>query len=157
MAIAGSVERYLIQHQVPYDVMMHHHTRTSRATAHAAHIPGERLAKGVLVADDAGRPAMAVLPASHHLQLTALERLSGRRLRLMQKDKVEGFFNDCSAGAVPALGAAYGLETWLDDSLLQAPEIYFEAGDHELLLRVSRDCYLALLNPVHRAIFSHQA
>jgi Ala-tRNA(Pro) deacylase len=33
---------------------------------------------------------------------------------------------------------AYGTQTWLDDSLLSHPDVYFEAGDHRALVHEYR-------------------
>jgi len=54
-------------------------------------------------------------------------------------------FPDCELGAVPALGPAYKLDTVVDESLRGQEEIYFEAGDHEELIRVSGGDFESLL------------
>ncbi|HEB89290.1 MAG TPA: YbaK/EbsC family protein, partial [Deltaproteobacteria bacterium] len=48
-------------------------------------------------------------------------------------------------GAVPPLGAAYGLPTVLDSSLENRSEVFFEAGDHETLVRMEGDEFRGLL------------
>src|SRR5574340_717896 len=63
-------------------------------------------------------------------------------------------FKDCAAGAVPALGAAYGIETIWDDSLQEQPDIYFEAGDHEQLVHLSGKQFLDLLGTARHGHFS---
>jgi hypothetical protein len=54
MAVAATVKEFLEQRGVPYDVVHHTHTPSSLRTAEAAHIPGDRLAKAVLLQDDRG-------------------------------------------------------------------------------------------------------
>jgi Ala-tRNA(Pro) deacylase len=54
-------------------------------------------------------------------------------------------FPDCDAGAVPALGPAYGLDTIWDDGLLERSDLYFDAGDHEPLLHVSTTDFAGML------------
>ena len=63
MAIALTFQRYLDQH-VTYDVIAHEPTMSSMRTAQACHIPGDCLAKGVVLRDATGY-MLAVLPASH--------------------------------------------------------------------------------------------
>ena len=46
-------------------------------------------------------------------------------------------FPDCENGAVPAVGAAYGLSSIIDDSLDDVDDIYFEGGDHKTLVHIS--------------------
>ena len=63
MAIAATFQRYLDQH-VMYDVIAHEPTMSSMRTAQACHIPGDCLAKAVVLGDDSGY-MLAVLPATH--------------------------------------------------------------------------------------------
>ena len=38
---------------------------------------------------------------------------------------------------MPPLGAAYGMPMIVDETLASLSEIYFEAGDHETIVRMS--------------------
>jgi Ala-tRNA(Pro) deacylase len=140
MPIAHTVQMYLSQHHVPFDLVPHRHTASSLRSADTAHIHASRLAKAVLLEDDFEHShfSMAVVPASRRVELAAISRQAGRKLHLATEEDAAGLFEDCEAGAIPALGPAYGLETMLDDSLLEEPELYFEAGDHEHLVRLQR-------------------
>jgi hypothetical protein len=102
MAIAPTFQRYLDQH-VTYDVIAHEPTMSSMRTAQACHIPGDCLAKAVVLRDDGGymhrvprrkgvvRPAgmrnamhpadLAVVPA--HLDATAAP---ARRFGILEND-----------------------------------------------------------------------
>ncbi len=59
-------------------------------------------------------------------------------------------------GALPPVCMAYGMQTFLDDSLARQPDVYFEAGDHEELVHMDRDEFLALMDKAERASFSHK-
>ena len=80
---------------------------------------------------------LAVLPASRHIQFEELRRLLGSEVDMANEEQVETLFLDCEPGAVPALGAAYGLNVVVDDTLAQQPDVYFEGGDHASLVHVS--------------------
>jgi len=144
MAISNSLRNFMLTEGVKYDVLNHAHTSCSSETAEAAHVPGDRLAKAVLLEDENGY-VLAVLPASHRLALGALHNALQRRLGLATEDEVSELFRDCELGAIPPFGEPYGIETVLDDSLLEQPEVYFESGDHEELIRVSGDQFRRLL------------
>ena len=58
---------------------------------------------------------------------------------------MDRFFPDCQPGALPPFGAAYGLPTLVDRSLETLPVIFFEAGDHETLVRMDGQVFLGLL------------
>ncbi len=79
MAIARSLKNYLEEQGVQYDVVRHVHTESSTHTAAAAHVPGDWLAKSVLVADEEGC-LLVVVPSSHRVQLGELDRQLERKL-----------------------------------------------------------------------------
>ena len=86
MAIAATIERYLIQHRVSYELVPHPITYSSRDTAKVAHVADDHIAKAVIVRDEQGY-AMAVIPASHWVKLEAYKKrqivsLSWRRNRM---------------------------------------------------------------------------
>ena len=57
---------------------------------------------------------------------------------------------------IPSVGPAYGMETLVDDTIAEQPEIYFEAGDHEQLIQVSTEVFEALMGDrVQHGQFSH--
>jgi Ala-tRNA(Pro) deacylase len=153
MTIASSVDSYLSKSGVRYDVLAHTHTSNSSQSAQAAHIPGDRLAKSVLLQDDEGY-LMAIIPATHKVDLEALEEEFGRSFELMHEDEIAKLFRDCEPGALPPLAEAYGVEAVLDESLADADDIYFEAGDHVALIHVSGQDFLKLIGDAPRARIS---
>ncbi len=155
MAIAPVLKEYLEEHGVVhYGVLRHAHTESSMHTAAAAHVPGDRLAKSVLVADERGC-VLAVMPSTSRLQLGELDRQLGRKLELATEEELKKRFKDCEVGAIPPIGSPYGIETVVDESLMEQPEIWFEAGDHEQLIHVSREQFSALIGDARRGRFSH--
>ena len=144
MTIARTVQEFLSREGVQYAVVEHPHTGSSSETAEAAHVRGDMIAKGVVVKDDEGF-VLAVVPATHNLALGQLEGQLDRRLELAEEDELGELFPDCELGAVPALGPAYGLETVVDESLLEHDDVYFEAGDHLELIHVDSMQFKSLM------------
>jgi Ala-tRNA(Pro) deacylase len=145
MSIPLRVTSYLEQHGVRYEVCAHGYSRTSAQTARQAHVPPHLLAKSVLVEDDGGC-VLAVLPADRQVKLRELGRLLARHdLHLADESRVADVMAGCMRGAVPAVGMAWGLETVVDDELAGNEVVYIEAGDHERLLRLSREQFAALM------------
>lgn len=153
MAIAPTLARYLAAKNVEYDVLPHEVTASSMRTASVCHIPGDRLAKAVLLRDATGY-ALAVLPASHHIRLSELKRQFGDDVEFAGEHEIVEFFDDCVRGAVPAVGECYGLELVMDEDLNSKPEIYFEAGDHANLVHMSHAQFAALTRAAQRGHFS---
>lgn len=144
MSIAQTVESYLSERQVPYETRHHRASTSSLASARSAHVDEDYVAKSVVLQDEQGF-LLVVLPASRRLEFDRLRVELGRSLRLTNERDVAKLFPDCEVGAVPPVGAAYGLPTVLDASLEECDEIYFEGGDHETLVRLERDAFLDLL------------
>jgi Ala-tRNA(Pro) deacylase len=153
MAIAQTLQKYLADKRIKYDVIAHEPTSSSMRTAETCHIPGDRLAKAVLLRDEMGY-ALAVLPASHHIRLSELKRQFGDDVRLASEREIVELFQDCVRGAIPALGDCYGLDLVVDDSIDEQPEVYFEGGDHSTLVRVTRAQFAGLTAAARHASFS---
>ena len=144
MSIPQSVDQFLIRSGVPYDVIAHTRTSNSNQSAEVAHVPGHQIAKGVMLRDDTGY-LLAVLPATRQVDLDALDALLGRKLRLAREDELPAMFKDCERGAIPPFGRAYGVDAVMDDDLLEAEDVYFEAGDHRALVHVTCLNFLQLM------------
>jgi Ala-tRNA(Pro) deacylase len=155
MAIALKVSDYLADHDIAYDVLTHPHSRTSSESAQASHVPGRRLAKSVVLEDEGGY-VMVVLPSDRRVDLGELHRQMHRSLGLATEREVGRLFADCEIGALPPIGLAYGIETVVDDAIAEQPEIYFEAGDHEQLIRVTHEDFGVLMGEgIRHGHFSH--
>jgi Ala-tRNA(Pro) deacylase len=144
MAIAPTLKTYLDSQSAVYSQISHPHTQSSMATAAAAHVPGDRLAKAVVVGD--GKEyLMVVVPSDYHVHLGLLHRYLGREVGLVTERDLPELFPDCEIGAIPPIGEAYGMRTLIDSSLLDQPEAFLECGDHASLIRMSGDQFRELL------------
>jgi len=156
MTMAATLESYLQAHGVDYELVHHVHTGSSMESAEAAHIPGDALAKGVVLEDEDGY-VLAVVPSDYQIEVNSLSTVLGRRLTLADEGEFKGLFPDCETGAVPAVGQAYGIRTlWDPEATLGRQErVFFEAGDHENLVALSGERFHELMAPAERAHFSH--
>jgi Ala-tRNA(Pro) deacylase len=146
MSLPARLTRYLDQRGARYELRMHDHSRTSAQTARMAQVPPAQLAKSVLLEDEDGC-VMAVVPADQMVMVGELARLLGRKaLHLSDEASLAAWFDGCEPGAVPPVGMAWDVETVVDDALGQAPVVYLEGGDHECLLQMSREQFLALMD-----------
>ena len=153
MTIAATVQRYLDDCGIDYEVVEHARTLSSSRTAQVSHVSGDRLAKAVVLRSEGGF-TMIVLPASRHLRLGALQDYLDRPVGLATEKEVAQLFNDCELGAVPPVGKAYGMEMIVDDSLNEQPEVYFEAGDHMSLIHVNATAFQRLTAEARHGRFS---
>jgi Ala-tRNA(Pro) deacylase len=145
MTIAKTVLDHLETNRVRYELLPHPHTRSSQETAEAAHVSGDELAKAVVLEKQDGQRVLAVLPASRIVQYPELEARYGAPIHPADNEALGELFPDCEAGAIPPFGTLYGLETAVDQALLDVDPVYFEAGDHESIVRVSAMDFRSLL------------
>lgn len=153
MTIARKLQDYIDGVGIAYDTVPHHRTATTSQTAQAAHVPGSRLAKSVLIHDETGY-TLAVVPSTHQVELSLLQSVMNKRLGLASEDEISSLFADCEVGAVPPVGSAYNVRMLLDESLNDAADVYFEGGDHRTLVHMSGPNFRNLMKDAQVARFS---
>ena len=145
MTIAASVHDCLVREGVHYDLIAHERTQDSNHSAQAAHSSGDRLAKCVMFG---GATRWISLPC-------VVSSIAGSGLRPIAS------YSSSSKTASRALcrlwALAYGVDTILDQSLVDAPDIYFEADDHRALVHVSGSGFLKLMANAPRGQISYHA
>jgi Ala-tRNA(Pro) deacylase len=154
MSFGRKFKEYLLDSRVDFNLIEHRRTGSSSRTAQVTHIPGDRLAKAVVLEHDGGY-VLAVVPSTHRVELDTLERTLGCKLNIATETEVGKIFGDCMLGAVPPTGHAYDLETLVDEELDKQPEVYFESGDHRTLVHVSGDGFQQLMAEAQHTQFSH--
>ncbi len=153
MAISLTLKQYLDDQHVPYDTLKHQLSATSGETAEVAHVPGARLIKAVVVkAEDTYM--LALLPASHHINLDMLRDTLGCDVELVAEAEFANRFKDCETGAVPALGMAYNMDVIVDRTLVDVGDILFEGGDHRTLVHMRAPDFEKLVADSVHGLFS---
>lgn len=155
MTISTKLKHFLRQKRIDYELIPHPYSSSSMLSAEAAHVPGDQLAKSVMLEDGHGY-MMVVLPASRYVEFSRLRAQLHRRLSLATEDELTSLFDDCEVGALPPLGEAYGLSVVLDDSLRKHKDIFFEAGDHRELVHISGLDFQALMANTEHGDFTRR-
>lgn len=156
MSVALRLKQLLDEARVPYKVEVHPPAYTAEEVAEAMHVSGASLAKVVVVVADA-RHVIAVVPANHRLDLSALATILGASsLRLATEAEFAAEFPDCEVGAMPPFGNLYSLETFAAMPLKRQDRIYFNAGTHREVVQMSREDWERLAKP-HWGEFSRTA
>jgi Ala-tRNA(Pro) deacylase len=126
------------------DTQIHEHETafTAASTARVEGVDARTFAKVVGVVTDDGRIAFLVLRATDRVDLRkACQVLGARETVLLSEDEMFGLVPDCEAGAIPPVGAVFGLPMHADDGLRQDDEISFNAGTHQVSVRVDRETW----------------
>jgi Ala-tRNA(Pro) deacylase len=120
---------YLDEHRVPFRAILHPPAFTAQRRAKYLRMCGSRVARAVLLTGPEGF-FLAVLPATHRIDLAGLSRYWGGPVRLAREDEVARVFRDCEWGVVSPFGNRYGLTTLIDASLPPDTWIVLDGGTH---------------------------
>lgn len=153
MTISTSVQEILHNRGVAYECLTHKRTVRASDTAEVCSIPGDNLAKGVLLKRKGGY-LLAIVPASHHVRLEAVADWLKHPVGLATEAEVASIFDDCEIGSIPPVAGAYGLPAVMDDCLEGFRDIYLEGGDHRTLIHMSGREFHRLTAEVPRAHIS---
>jgi Ala-tRNA(Pro) deacylase len=134
---------------IKYLVLTHSPAYTAQEIAMLAHIPGQEMAKTVILKID-GKMTMAALPASHMVDFRRLRELTGATtVELANEVEFKDRFPECEVGAMPPFGNLYKMDVLVEGSLAEDEEIAFNAGSHRELVKMA---YKDLDNLVHPKI-----
>lgn len=148
---------FLDSHNIKYLVISHSLAYTAQGVAALAHVSGKKLAKTVIVKID-GILAMAVIPASFHVDLERLRRFTGAQtVEIASEKEFKDAFPDCETGAMPPFGNLYDMPVYADVLLTEEEEITFTAGTHRELVRMAWTDMERLVNPSVHALTYHPA
>ncbi len=141
------LKKFLDDNGIKYVSIQHSAAYTAQEVAALAHIPGELMAKTVMVKVD-GKMAMAVVPASHQIGFERLAEVAGAKtVELANEDEFKGFFPTCDVGAMPPFGNLYDMPVYCATALSEDLEIAFSAGSHSELIRLTYADYEQLVQP----------
>jgi Ala-tRNA(Pro) deacylase len=144
MSIANRLQSYMAEAGLAWSPVTHQPSSTCMEAAHGAHVAPDRVAKAVVLKGNSGY-LMAVIPASHHLDVEDLGEAITDDLTLVSESTLGQLFTDCQPGAVPPVGAAYGIRTLWDEDLGSRADVYFEGGDHQTLVHMKGADFGALM------------
>lgn len=143
----SKLRSFLDSQNVKYLVISHSLAYTAQGVAALAHVSGKKLAKTVIVKID-GILAMAVVPASSHVDLDRIRALTGSQtVEIATEREFKDAFPDCETGAMPPFGNLYDMSVYADASLAESEEITFSAGTHRELVRMRWEDMVRLVDP----------
>ncbi len=95
-----------------------------------------------------GKMAMAVLPASHKVNLDHLRQAAGaKKIELAGEQDFKDRFPDCDIGGMPPFGNLYEMDVYVSETLSQDEQIAFNAGSHTELIRLAYKDFQRLVRP----------
>lgn len=144
---AKKLKAFLDDNNIKYVTIRHSKAYTAQEMAAVTHISGKEVAKTVIIRID-GKIAMAVLPASYHIDFKLLSEIFGTsKISLANEIEFNYLFPDCEVGAMPPFGNLYDMEVFVAESLSEDEEIAFNAGTHTEMIKMSYKDFEMLENP----------
>ena len=141
------LKKFLDDNGVKFVSIQHSAAYTAQEVAALAHIPGEEMAKTVMVKID-GNLAMAVVPASHQVDFDRLREVAGaKQVELASEGEFKDHFPACDVGAMPPFGNLYDMTVYCSEALSEDLEVAFSAGSHSELIRLAYADYEQLVQP----------
>ena len=141
------LKEFLDSNTVKYVSIKHSPAFTAQEIAATSHIPGREMAKTVMIRID-GDMAMAVLPASDHVNLNLLGKAIGAgSVEIAEEHDFKDLFPECECGAMPPFGNLYGMNVYVAEGLTEDEEIAFNAGTHTELIRMAYRDFERLVKP----------
>ena len=138
---------FLDSNKIKYTTIVHSVAYTADAIAALTHISGKEVAKTVIVKLD-GELAMAVLPASEHIDLRSLRGVTNANICFVAMEAdFKCQFPECQVGAMPPFGNLYGMEVFVDEALTHDKRIAFNAGSHDELVRLAYGDFECVVQP----------
>jgi Ala-tRNA(Pro) deacylase len=142
------IREFLDGSGVRYIAVTHAPAFTAQEIAESAHVPGNEMAKTVIVwLDD--RLVMAVVPATKDVSLELLRRETGsQHAHLADEPEFADRFLGCQLGTVPPFGNLFGMETYFDRRLARQEYFAFNAGTHTEIIIMLNEDYQRLARPL---------
>ena len=156
MSISTRLKELLDTSNVAYETHTHPVAYSAMRTAQAMHVPGEELAKTVIVNAD-GLLRMAVLPSDSLLNLDHLQWVTrSENIRLADETEFKDTFPTCESGAIPPFGGLFGLPVFCDTKLEYNDLIEFNAGSHTETIRMAFKDFKRLAKPTMIDLIDHR-
>lgn len=142
-----TLTNFLDDNKVKYVTIRHSIAYTTQQIAESAHIPGDEMAKTVMVKLD-GRLAMAVLRGTDKVDVDLLRGAAGAKdAELAGEVQFQGKFPGVELGAMPPFGNLYDMPVYVDEGLTRDERIAFNAGSHSELIQLNYADFERLVKP----------
>jgi len=142
------MEKYLRENGVGFEVKTHDQAFTMQEVAAALHVPGNQVAKVVIVCADKEK-VMLVLPAPYRMNVDLVrDMVDAQKVRLAKEEEFADLFPDCATGAMPPFGNLYGVPVYVDRSMAEEPDMVFRIGTHRETMKIAYADFARLAQPV---------
>jgi Ala-tRNA(Pro) deacylase len=145
--VCEKLKKYLDDNKAESEVIRHSEAFTAQEIAASMHVKGKMLVKVVIVNSDRGH-IMVALPADRRVDIALLRTDIGLKMAALATEaELKKLFPDCDVGAMPPFGNLYDIPVYVDRTLTEDAEIYFQAGTHYEVMRMKYADFERLVKP----------
>lgn len=142
------INELLTNRHVPFEALHHSPAYTASRMAEVLHVPGEEVAKPVLLRTGRGY-VLVVVPANRFVDLQRIREWMGNvPVEMASEDEMDQLFPNCERGAIPPFGSVYHVHTLVDEALAEDEKIVFQAETHDEAIRMSYHDYEIIEHPL---------
>ena len=145
-----NVATFLVEKKCQFERIPHEPTYSAKRLAQELHVPGQEIAKTVLLRVDGGSQfIVAVLPASKNIDFEKASKLFAKsRVHLATEIEIAAHCPDCEFGVLPPFGSRYGMKTIVESSLEDDLKIVFQSNTHDEAVRMNFADFVQLEDPL---------
>jgi Ala-tRNA(Pro) deacylase len=150
---------FMDQHRLNYKRYPHAEAHDSQRLAEALHVPGQNVAKTVMLYANHGYACvLVVLPATAHVDLQLVSQcLGGAEVRLADQAEIAARCPECEYGVLPPFGSCFGMKTIVDSSLAEHEDLFFQGCSTHEAIRLNYRDYCDVEHPLVAAIAQREA
>ena len=144
-----NIPQFLGQRHVTFEVLQHPQAFDAQHLAQAVHVSGHHVAKTVLLRANKSDYVVAVLPATHYVDLDKTrEALQAQTVELATEVEMSERCPDCEVGSLPPFGSQYQMRTVVDSLLTADEDMVFEGNTHTEAIRMKSRDFLTVEKPL---------
>lgn len=148
-----TIRRYFEQHRVTYRELHVDEPHSLSVDMAELGIDHHLTARAVLL-KESNRFLLVVLPFDQAIDFTQLKTLYDVDFQLAEQVDMQQVFVDCDPETVPPLGAAYGIDTLVDTTLMQKESLFLQPGRKGVFLKMPSPEFKKLFRNANVARFS---
>ena len=145
-----NVATFLNEKKCQFERIPHEPTYSAQRLAQELHVPGQEVAKTVLLrVDGSSQFIVAVLPASKSINFEKTSKLLSKgKVHLATEFEIAAHCPDCDFGVLPPFGSPYRMKTIVDSSLADDLNIVFEGNTYNEAVRMKFADFVQLEDPL---------
>jgi aspartyl-tRNA synthetase len=140
------LKKLLDAKNVKYEVIEHKPVKTSEEAAKVRNTLMSQSPKAMVLEKENGELILVSVPADRQVDLDAVSKAAGGKVRIASADTVEESFG-IKVGAVPPFGRLFNIEMYLDKAFWEMDDVVFNAGRRDRSIKMKASDLIEVSEP----------